>query len=172
MKVSGLCRAVFLVLFFLVFSSQTAIGSGGGITVVPDVSFLIQIANFVFLIWILNTILYKPIRKILHQRKEKIDGLEKNIAGLHENAIEQEKLWESGIKEARAKGLHEKDDMIHEAEEEEKKIIEKINQKMMEDQSVFQKKISSDIENVRSALQKEIEAFSDTIVEKILGRAL
>jgi F0F1-type ATP synthase membrane subunit b/b' len=43
---------------------------------------------------------------------------------------------------------------------------------MMEDQSVFQKKISSDIENVRSALQKEIEAFSDTIVEKILGRAL
>ena len=48
-------------------------GGGGGITVIPDISLLFQIANFLFLIWALNTILFKPIRKILRERKEKIE---------------------------------------------------------------------------------------------------
>ncbi len=44
-----------------------------------DVSVAIQVINFIFLIWVLNLILYKPIRKILLQRKEKMTGLEKGI---------------------------------------------------------------------------------------------
>ena len=44
-----------------------------------DGSLIIQIVNFIFLIWILNVVLYKPIRKVLIQRKEKIAGLEQKI---------------------------------------------------------------------------------------------
>ncbi|RPJ81803.1 MAG: ATPase, partial [Deltaproteobacteria bacterium] len=29
----------------------------------PDSSVVIQVVNFIFLIWVLNIILYKPIRK-------------------------------------------------------------------------------------------------------------
>ena len=43
-----------------------------------DVSLFIQIANFLFLIWVLNIILYRPIRGIIRQRKEKFDKLEIN----------------------------------------------------------------------------------------------
>ena len=44
-----------------------------------DGSLFIQIANFIFLILVLNMVLFKPIRKVLVQRQEKISGLEKDI---------------------------------------------------------------------------------------------
>jgi F-type H+-transporting ATPase subunit b len=41
-----------------------------------DGSIVVQIVNFLVLIWILNMVLYKPIRKILLDRKEKMTGLQ------------------------------------------------------------------------------------------------
>ncbi len=46
----------------------------------PDWTVGIQIINFLIILWILNLILYRPIRNILRQRKEKIDGLEDDVS--------------------------------------------------------------------------------------------
>ena len=41
-----------------------------------DYSLIIQIINFLFLIWVLNSLVFRPIRNILTQRRDKIDGME------------------------------------------------------------------------------------------------
>jgi len=41
-----------------------------------DVSLLLQIVRFAFLIWVLNLVLYRPLRNILRQRDEGISGLQ------------------------------------------------------------------------------------------------
>ena len=79
----------------LVFASEEG-GGGGGLTVIPDWTTAIQIANFLFLIWVLNLILYRPIRRVLLQRKDKITGLEQSIQS--ESSVElvpgqRPKLW-------------------------------------------------------------------------------
>jgi len=89
-----------------------------------DGSVFIQIANFIFLIWIMNMILYKPIRKALLQRKEKVLGLERSIADFSTQALEKENAFASGIKEARANGLKEKQALIQSGSDEEKIVIE------------------------------------------------
>ena len=158
--------------FYLLSFAGVAFGSGGGITVIPDGSLFIQIANFLLIIWILNIILYKPIRKILIQRKEKISGLEQNIDLLNKDAKDKDEAFAEGIKEARANGLNEKEALLQAATDEEREIIEKINQKAQAELAEVREKIAKDAENVRASLQQEIDAFANAIGEKILGRAV
>lgn len=139
--------------------------------IVIDGSVFIQIINFVFLIWILNIVLYIPIRKVLRQRKEKVAGLENNIDTYIRDSREKDASFELGIKDARKRGLLEKDVLLQTAAEEEKKIIAKINAKAQAEIAAIHEKIAKDAKHVRETLQKEIEAFAEEIERKILGRS-
>ncbi|OQY07466.1 MAG: ATPase [Desulfobacteraceae bacterium 4572_123] len=137
-----------------------------------DVSVVIQVINFIFLIWILNLVLYKPIRKILLQRKEKLAGLEQGIDEFKADAGEKDAAFAAGIKTARTRGLKEKGALLDAAAEEEQRIIDKINEKAQADLTEVRRKISKDAEDVKRKLQQEVDAFADAIGQKILGRAV
>ncbi len=137
-----------------------------------DVSLLIQIANFLFLIWVLNIILYRPIRGIIRQRKERFETLEQGISSSHRNAEEKKASFIQGIRDARARGMREKEALIEAAQEEEKKILESLNQKAQADLARMREKISQEAETVRKALEKEVDTFAEAISQKILGRAV
>ncbi|MBW2592590.1 MAG: ATPase [Deltaproteobacteria bacterium] len=137
-----------------------------------DVSVAIQVINFIFLIWILNLILYKPIRKILLQRKEKVTGLEQGINTIMADAGEKDAAFAAGIKSARTEGLKEKGALLAAAADEERRIIDKINEKAQADLAGIRQQISKDAEAVKIKLQQEVDAFADAIGQKILGRAV
>ena len=137
-----------------------------------DVSLFVQIVNFLVLIWVLNLVLYKPIRNILIQRKEKVLALQQGAATSLEEAKAQEAAFDQGIKAARAKGLKEKESFLQEAGEEEKRIVGEINAKAQAELSAVREKISKDAEAIRAALQGEIEEYAKAIGQKILGRAI
>jgi len=137
-----------------------------------DVSLFIQIVNFIVLIWVLNLVLYKPIRKILIQRKEKVLALQQGAETSLEEARAREAAFDQGIKAARARGLKEKDSFLQEAGEEEKRIVGEINAKAQAELAAVREKISRDAEAVRATLQGEVEGFAKAIGQKILGRAI
>lgn len=137
-----------------------------------DGSLFIQIVNFLFLIWVLNIVLFKPIRNILLKRKEKVEGLQQRIDISNKDASERDAAFDQGIREARAKGLKEKDSLMAAASEEEKNMIEEINKKAQADLAEVQDKIKRDAETVRTVLQKEVDDFAKAIGQKLLGRAV
>jgi F-type H+-transporting ATPase subunit b len=177
MKNSGIARNYGSVLkavatgsAFLLAGASTAFAAG--IQVIPDSSVIIQVVNFIFLIWVLNIILYKPIRKIVAERKDKVEGLEGSIDNLSQDALEKDQAYGAGIKDARTKGLAEKDAIVQTAEEDEKKVVEEIMAKAQADLAEIREKIVSDTEVVRAALQKEVDTFAEDIGQKILGRTV
>jgi F-type H+-transporting ATPase subunit b len=137
-----------------------------------DGSLFIQIINFLFLIWALNLLLYKPIRKIILQRKDKVSGLEQAIDQAGTKAVEQDTAFAEGIKEARVRGLEEKKTRMLEGSEEEKKIFNKINEKAQADLLKIKEQIAKEAEAAKATLLKEVDNFADTISEKILGRTV
>lgn len=137
-----------------------------------DGSIIIQIVNFIFLIWVLNIILYKPIRNVLLQRKERVADFEQSIEASRRDVEEKDEAFSLGIKEAKAKGLKGKEGLLQIASEEERKIIEKINEKAQADIANVRVKIAEDAESARKSLQQEIDTFADAIAQKILGRAV
>ncbi len=137
-----------------------------------DASLLWQMANFIILILALNYVLFKPIRRVLLQRKQKIKDLGDSAGAAATGAKERAEALAAGIKEARERGLQKKEELLQAAAGEEKALIEKINKKAAQDLAAAKKKIESEIDDVRAALKKEIGGFAKAIGEKILGRAV
>lgn len=167
--------AIFSTFILILLSSQALASSGesgGGVTVVPDGSVFIQIANFVFLIFALNFILYRPIRKILSDRREKIQGLASSTENATKSLQEKEATLAKAIKDARARGLKEKENLVKQAEAEERKLIEAINARAQSELAQTRQKIAGEAESVRQSLQQQVETFASEITKKILGRAV
>jgi len=181
MKLWGLYRKWFwiCILFtttIFIITAGLAFGAsgegGGGITVIPNLSVIIQIGNFLVLIWALNIILYRPIRKIIQQRKDKVQSFETTIDTYNSDIQEKDEAFAAGLKEARAKGLNQKDALLQEGVDEEKKIIENVNANAQTELSEVREKIARDVEATRASLQEKIGEFADDITQKILGRAV
>jgi F-type H+-transporting ATPase subunit b len=160
------------ILAVLPLGPALAAEEGGGVTVVPDWSVSIQIVNFLFLIFALNLLLFRPIRKILSERKQKTEGMELAIGNAASSVEEKEVAFAKAIRDARARGLKEKEAMVNQAQEEERKLLDSINHKAQADLDDIRRKIAADAERVRQSLQQEIGAFADEITKKILGRAV
>lgn len=135
-------------------------------------SLFIQIINFLFLIWILNIVLYRPIRNILRQRQEKVQGLQQNIETFTNDVTEKQNTYAAGLKEARTKGMGAKDALVQAAEEEEKKLIDQINQSAQAELASVRERLAQNEATVRDALMKEVDVFASQIGAKILGRAV
>jgi F-type H+-transporting ATPase subunit b len=135
-----------------------------------DVSILLQIVNFLLLIWIMNMVLYKPIRKILLARKQKVTGLESDIDGSAQAVKSKEDAYAAGVREARAAGQKEKEALLEAAAQEEKAIIGKINESAQAELKEVKANIAQEMVGVKAALEEEVDAFADAIGKKILGR--
>lgn len=135
-----------------------------------DGSIVIQIVNFLVLIWILNMVLYKPIRKILLERKDKMVGLQTDIDGSAAQVKLKEDAYVEGVRQARAAGQTEKESLMQAAADEEKAIIGKINESAQAELKEVKAKIAQEVGTVKTALEEEIDAFADAIGQKILGR--
>ena len=136
-----------------------------------DGSFVIQMINFLVLLWVLNLVLYKPIRGILLERKEKISDLSGRVDSISTDLTEQEENYKSGLKQARSEGLKKKEAFVEDASEEEKKIIDSINKKAQANLAEIKQQVADETAQAQQALEQEVDAYAKAIGEKILGRA-
>ncbi|MBW1769827.1 MAG: ATP synthase F0 subunit B [Deltaproteobacteria bacterium] len=140
--------------------------------IIPDWTLFLQMANFIVLIIILNVVCYKPIRKILIERKKKVQGYEEGIQALNDDAAESEQTFQAKVGEAKAKGFQEKGSLVQAGQDEEKRVLDEINEKAQADLDVVRAQIAKDADDARRSLKGETEAFSAAIAQKILGRAV
>jgi len=140
--------------------------------IIPDWTLLLQMANFIVLIIILNAVCYKPIRNMLIERKKKIQGYEEDVNALQQKGAESDQTFQTKIGEGKTRGFQEKEALKQTGQEEEKRIISEINEKAQADLEAVRAQIAKEAEDARRSLQAEAEAFSAAIAEKILGRAV
>ena len=139
--------------------------------VIPS-SVLIQIINFLILLFLLNIIVYRPIRGILNKRKEDMDS-SSNITDewnskTEKYSAEMEDNIDSTIKE----GLKERADLRNKGLSTEKQLLQDDYSQVEEALLKAKNEITEKIKNARVSLQDEMDSFSRELAEKILGRSL
>ncbi|MFZ0449460.1 MAG: hypothetical protein WAL98_09460 [Desulfatiglandaceae bacterium] len=137
-----------------------------------DLSLLIQIANFLLLVFLLNIFLYRPIRRVIAQRSEEMGSLEQAIGTAEKKSNENEE----GIREnrllARKDGYETKEALKLEGLAEEKTILQASGARVDEKVSEAKEEMDSQAGAVRKALEEQVVVFSRELAEKILGRSV
>ncbi|RLB11358.1 MAG: ATPase, partial [Deltaproteobacteria bacterium] len=70
-------------------------------TIYPDFTLLIQMANFLILLFLLNMFLYKPIRNILAKRNGEFEKLTRLIEEMRKQMEERQRRIEEALAQAK-----------------------------------------------------------------------
>ena len=137
-----------------------------------DSSIFIQLVNFLLLIVILNVLLYKPILAIIEKRKKRLEESDEEIKRLNKTVDEKAAEYEEKLRQAKQDALGVKTDILKEASDEAKAIIDEKRNKIPAMLADFQGRLTQEINGGRSILKNQSQKISQEIAEKVLGRSL
>jgi F-type H+-transporting ATPase subunit b len=135
-------------------------------------SFIVQIVNFLVLLFLLNTFLFKPIIKFLENRNGTIQG---NKEAAERSEREAEELLDSylkgieGVNRDSAESLAE---VRREEEDKRREILEDTREKAELMLSQALEEIRKDAQAAEDSLKEGARENSRRITEKLLGRSL
>jgi F-type H+-transporting ATPase subunit b len=135
-----------------------------------DYTLFVQIANFLFLLIILNLILYRPIRNVLRKRRTEMEALESGIDDLEDQAADLTYDLEENLAGARREGSALKENIRSLGIEEEKGLVQEASNTAGDMISQAREEMERKLAAARQSLENELAAFSKELAEKLLGR--
>ena len=137
-----------------------------------NLAFFVQLLNFILLIFILNTFLYKPIRKILSDRRQVIESARERTVSVDLEVQEKIALYEARLREVKAEAANMRANALKQAQAEESILLEVARQEAMARLGTIRSRIAAESSEAKKMLAIQAEALSGEICEKILGRSL
>jgi len=141
-------------------------------TIGLDYTFLIQIVNFLLMIFILNVLLYKPVMSILEKRKEQIEGSEREIRELNLTIEQKEARYEEKLRLAKNDALEQKKEIVKGGADAAKGILDAARSEIPKMVEQFEGKVSKEVEEARRILREQSEHIAMEIAEKVMGRSI
>jgi|UniRef100_A0A7C3Z294 F-type H+-transporting ATPase subunit b len=137
-----------------------------------DWTLFVQLLNFLVLVFLLNMVLFRPIRKVIHDRQARMSSLEGDIAGLAENRQGILGKVDEELTAARREGLSLRERLRQEGAQAEASLLEQIKKEVDAEWSRVEAKIKQDVAKAREALSAQAQDFAMALATKILGRKL
>ena len=135
----------------------------------PDWTLVVELVFFVFLLWALNRILFKPILELIQRRR---DAIEQKTALAEDYSAEAERCmtdYRRIIEEALAKADEVRVSILREAKEKQREIA-------LTAQSQYEKTVAEQIESakvraeaMKRELEPEIEELARALAERLLS---
>ncbi|MBI5809572.1 MAG: ATP synthase F0 subunit B, partial [Deltaproteobacteria bacterium] len=135
-----------------------------------DQTLIFQIIGFLALLFLLNNFLYKPIIKVLTERKERTDGVTLKAALIDKEVAEGLVAYEKRIKEAVVKGNEERGKLRSEAHGMEKEILSKAGAEAVKETAAMKRSLEESKRTALESLKAGASAISRDIAEKLLER--
>jgi len=137
-----------------------------------NLAFFVQVVNFGILVLVLNIFLYKPIRKVLADRRQVVDGAREKAAAVDLEVQEKMALYEVRLRDARAVAAEHRAESIKQAQAEETSLLEKARAEATASLGTIRDRVAKEAADARALLKQQAELLSVDISEKILGRSL
>jgi F-type H+-transporting ATPase subunit b len=137
-----------------------------------NLAFVVQAINFGILVLVLNIFLYKPIRKILADRRQVIDSAREKAISVDLEVQEKMARYEARLHEAKTEAAGRRAEALKEAQAGETALLEKARKEAAGSLDTIRARVAKEAADARVLLKQQAEALSGDICEKILGRSL
>ena len=131
-----------------------------------------QIINFLLLVFLLNVVLFRPIRKALRDRQAKLLAQETEIIVLTDKGRSLEDEIKEELAAARRAGAGARETLKQEGVQAEATLLEEVKRQAELEWATVEKKIKADMAKARASLQTQAQSFAQLLATKILGREL
>jgi F-type H+-transporting ATPase subunit b len=133
---------------------------------------VIQMINMVVLMFLLNGVLYKPVKKILKERSEKMQGMQNDVAKFEENARLRQEEVDAKMSKASGKAKAALDAARAEAQAAGDEKMASIKAEVDQFKEKQLADINTQIDTAQTELKANLDGFATDMASKILGRAL
>lgn len=129
-----------------------------------------QIVNFLLLVWILNRLIFRPFLRVIEEREKKTLGARTQASDLELQAKDLKEKHESGMSEARSRGLSEKEVIRGQGKAKGERILGEARLKSVDHISSMKRELEASVKEARRELVQLSISHSQEMAAKILGR--
>lgn len=131
---------------------------------------LVQMFNFLLLMYILNKILYQPILKIIAERDAKVAEGKQQVKELAEEGARMVAVYNEKLQAAKVEAMATKANARKQSAEQVNKIIEEARKNAEQIMAQVRQQVADEIAAAKKQLEPELASMANTIAEQVLGR--
>ena len=135
-----------------------------------NLTIVIQVVQFLLLLFILNRFLFRPTINLIEEREKKITTWKEETKNFHESMQERLQSYENQVLEAKARAQEQQGLVTAELKQEEDKNLEAVSEEAMRIVVSTREKLQEETELLRGQLREQAEEMSQLVAEKVLGR--
>ena len=144
--------------------------SGGLISL--DKSLIVQVINFLILLFILKRLLYKPFLAKMGERTQAIQKSLDEAQAARAEATRQQDENETRLRAAHAEAAAIRAQAMKEASEEQKRLVEAARAESQRLVESAKAQMDADVRRAREELRREVADLATAVAEKLVRRSL
>lgn len=137
-----------------------------------DIVLLFQAVNFLLLLFLLNILLYKPIRKVIADRAAEVSASKEKTMSVDREVQEKMAQYEQKLHKVKTDANEERSAMLRAAREEEALLIGAARSEAADELAMIRESIEKEAVEAETYLKAQAVSLSQRIVEKVLGRGV
>ena len=137
-----------------------------------NLTIVIQILQFLIVVFILNRLLFRPISQVIDERQGKINTWEENTRNLKDTARLKLENYEIQLGRERVQARESQEQLNQELKQKEEENLRAVSDEAAQIVASTQQALAAERERLRLELRHQATELSQILVEKVLGRRL
>jgi F-type H+-transporting ATPase subunit b len=133
---------------------------------------VLQIIAYFLLLYLLNRLLYRPVLRVMDERRKRTEGTLRDAADIEKEVEEGLGAYKKRIKEETVRAQEARAAIKKEAHEKEKEILDRARMEAQKEISRIKEELEKSKATALETLKREARRLSTTIAEKVLERGL
>jgi F-type H+-transporting ATPase subunit b len=132
---------------------------------------ILQIISFLIFLFIINRVMFRPLRKVMNERESYIENIQKDIVAAENQLEDLTNQVQAQEKAVRNEAFEQKEQLEASGSQQAAEILASNREEINTLRAEAQKEVDAQISAARKYVQKESEDLAKNIIETVLYRS-